>query len=172
MDARPAKAVLITGVYGTGKSSVAAEIGYLLEQLRQPYALLDLDFLGWADTGDGDEVVEDSLMLRNLAAVTSNYLDAGITRFVLAGFVRNTLELASVQLTLAMPLKVVRLVVPVEEIERRLAADVTTARREDLREAASSIAVAEGDGIEDLLIANDRPIDLVARGILEWLDWL
>ena len=36
-----AEGVLITGVYGSGKSSVAAEIGYLLEQRRQPYALLD-----------------------------------------------------------------------------------------------------------------------------------
>jgi hypothetical protein len=39
--------VLITRVYGAGKSTVAAEISYLLEQRRQPYALLDLDFLGW-----------------------------------------------------------------------------------------------------------------------------
>jgi adenylylsulfate kinase-like enzyme len=36
--------VLITGVYGSGKSTVGAEIAYLLEQRRQPYALLDLDF--------------------------------------------------------------------------------------------------------------------------------
>lgn len=35
--------VLITGVYGSGKSSVAAEIAHVLEQRRQPYALLDLD---------------------------------------------------------------------------------------------------------------------------------
>lgn len=34
--------VLIAGVYGSGKSSVAAEIAYLLEQRRQPYA-----WLGW-----------------------------------------------------------------------------------------------------------------------------
>ena len=42
-----AEGVLITGVYGAGKSSVAAEIAYLLQERRQPYALLDLDFLGW-----------------------------------------------------------------------------------------------------------------------------
>ena len=36
--------VLITGVYGAGKSSVAAEITHLLEQQRRPYALLDLDY--------------------------------------------------------------------------------------------------------------------------------
>jgi adenylylsulfate kinase-like enzyme len=48
MGARGAEGVLISGVYGSGKSSVAAEIAYLLERRRQPYALLDLDFLGWA----------------------------------------------------------------------------------------------------------------------------
>jgi hypothetical protein len=41
-----AEGVLITAVYGSRKSSVAAEIACLLEQRRQPYALLDLDFLG------------------------------------------------------------------------------------------------------------------------------
>jgi hypothetical protein len=30
---------------------VAAEIAYLLQERRQPYALLDLDFLGWAGLG-------------------------------------------------------------------------------------------------------------------------
>ncbi|MGH3402705.1 MAG: P-loop NTPase [Streptosporangiaceae bacterium] len=40
-------AVLITGVYGSGKSSVAAEIAYLLEQQGDRFALLDLDYLGW-----------------------------------------------------------------------------------------------------------------------------
>jgi adenylylsulfate kinase-like enzyme len=42
-----AEGVLITGVYGSGKSSVAAEIAYLLEQHGTPYALLDLDYLSW-----------------------------------------------------------------------------------------------------------------------------
>jgi putative protein kinase ArgK-like GTPase of G3E family len=41
-----AEAVLITGVYGSGKSSAAEEIAYLLEQRGTRYALLDLDFLG------------------------------------------------------------------------------------------------------------------------------
>jgi adenylylsulfate kinase-like enzyme len=50
-----ADGVLITGVYGSGKSSVAAEITYLLEQRDQPYALLDLDYLGWV--GDQDSAL-------------------------------------------------------------------------------------------------------------------
>jgi len=39
------------GVYGSGKSSVAEEIAYLLEQRGEPCALLDLDYLGWAGMG-------------------------------------------------------------------------------------------------------------------------
>jgi adenylylsulfate kinase-like enzyme len=43
---RRVEGVLLTGVYGSGKSSVAEEIAYLLEQRGEPYALLDLDYLG------------------------------------------------------------------------------------------------------------------------------
>lgn len=41
------RAVLVTGVFGSGKSSIAEEIADLLEGAGLPYALLDLDFLMW-----------------------------------------------------------------------------------------------------------------------------
>ena len=44
MSDRRAEGVLLTGVYGSGKSSVAVEIAYLLERHGEPYALLDLFF--------------------------------------------------------------------------------------------------------------------------------
>jgi predicted AAA+ superfamily ATPase len=40
VQGRAADGVLITGVYGSGKSSVAAEIAGMLEQHHQPYALV------------------------------------------------------------------------------------------------------------------------------------
>ncbi len=80
---------MITGVYGSGKSSVAAEIAHVLEQQGEPYALLDLDYLGWTSTVGGDHVTELRLMLRSLADVASNYRQAGIRLFVLAYFVRD-----------------------------------------------------------------------------------
>ena len=43
---RRVEGVLLTGVYGSGKSSVAEEIAYLLEQRGEPYALPDLDYPG------------------------------------------------------------------------------------------------------------------------------
>jgi hypothetical protein len=155
-------------VYGSGKSSVAAEITYLLEQRDQPYALLDLDYLGWV----GDHSMGYRMMLRNLAAVAPNYRDAGIGVFVVAYFVRDLNALRSVREALGIPLRVVRLSVSWPDIERRLAGDVTSGRHDDLRDAASAIAAGEGAGVEDLVINNDRPVTTVAHEVMSWLGWL
>jgi hypothetical protein len=167
-----AEGVLITGVYGSGKSSVAAEIAYLLQQRRQPYALLDLDFLAWAGVDFDDHAAGFGLMLRNLTAVASNYRDAGISTFVLAWFVRDQGALRGVQEAVGVPLRVVRLSVPLPDIERRLAVDATTERQDDLQVAAASIAAGVGVGVEDAVVDNDRPIQVVAREVMTWLGWL
>jgi hypothetical protein len=67
---------------------------------------------------------------------------------------------------------VVRLSVQWPEIERRLSSDVTSGRGDDLRDAAASIAVNEGIGLEDIVIDNDRPVVTVARDVMTWLGWL
>lgn len=162
---------MLTGVYGSGKSSVAKEIAYLLEQRSEPYALLDLDYLSWGGTGAWDRAAEFGLMLQNLGAVASNYQRAGVRLFVLAYFVRSWREAHSVQEAVGVPLRVVRLTVALPEITRRLASDVTSGRRDDLRQAASSIAASEGAGIEDIVIGNDRPVGVVARDVMTSLGW-
>jgi len=134
---RRAEGILLTGVFGAGKSSVASEIAYLLEQRGEPYALLDLDYLSWAGTGTGDRAAEFALLLQNLAAVAANYRRAGIRLFVLAYFVRTPGEARGVRDALGLPLRVARLTVPLPVIEARLASDVTSGRGDDLREAAS-----------------------------------
>jgi hypothetical protein len=164
-------AVLITGVYGSGKSSVAQEIAVLLEKQDAPYALLDLDFLGWFDTSGEGGPTEHSVMLKNLAALVGNYLAVGIRLFVLAGAIRDRAQLEDLQAELPTPLRVVRLTVPLREIEKRLRSEVTTGRREDLREAAAWVAGSVGVGMEDATVSNDRPIREVAAEILDWLGW-
>lgn len=164
--------VLITGVYGSGKSAVAQEIAYGLEQRRRPFALLDLDYLGWGGDNFDDHAAGMGLMLRNLAAVAANYRDAGVSTFVVAGFIRSQAALRDVREAVGAPLPVVRLSVPLPDIERRLAADVTSGRRDDLAEAAASLASGEGSGFEDLVIGNDRPVQVVAREIVTWLGWI
>jgi adenylylsulfate kinase len=169
---RSSEAVLLTGVYGSGKSSVAAEIAYLLEQLGQPHALLDLDYLSWAGAGSEDRAAEFELMRQNLAAVMANYRRAGIRLFVLAYFVRSPAEVQTIREALNLPLTVVRLTIPLDAIKQRLASDVISSRRDDLREAAASIANKEGVGLEDITISNDRPVGLVAQQVMTFLSWL
>jgi hypothetical protein len=43
---------MLTGAFGSGKSSMAAEIADLVEG-KQPYAAIDLDWLAWFDAMDG-----------------------------------------------------------------------------------------------------------------------
>lgn len=169
MNGNVEQAVLITGVYGSGKSSVAQEMAHLLEGQNAPYALLDLDFLGWFDAKDRS--TWHGMMLKNVAALVDNYLAAGVRFFVLAGSLRDKAEIDAIETELPMPLKVIRLTVPLEEIEKRLRPDVTTGRREDLREAARWLAGSIGVGIEDKTVSNDRPIREVASDILDWLGW-
>jgi hypothetical protein len=172
LTTRRVEGVLLTGVYGSGKSSVAQEIAYLLEQRGEPFALLDLDYLSWAGTGNDDRAAEVGLMRQNLAAVTANYRRAGIRLFVLAYFVRSSGEVQDVREALGLPLRVVRLEVKLHDIERRLAGDVTSGRRDDLRAAASSIAAADGIGVEDVTIDNNRTIGVVARDVMTFLGWV
>jgi len=65
-------------------------------------------------------------MLQNLAAVAANYRRTGIGLFVLAYFVRSPVEVQGVRKALGLPLRVARLTVPLPDIERRLASDVTS----------------------------------------------
>jgi hypothetical protein len=110
-------------------------------------------------------------MLRNLAAVVSNYREGEISVFVLAYFVSSYEELRGIREAVGVPLRVVRLSVPLPDIEQRLAADVTTERREELREAARQIEDGEGVGVEDIVLANDRPVPVVAEQVMTWLGW-
>ena len=82
-------------------------------------------------------------MLRNLAAVVSNYREGGISVFVLAYFVSSPDELRGIRDACGVP----------------------------LREAARQIAAGQGVGIEDIALANDRPVPVVAEQIMTWLGW-
>jgi adenylylsulfate kinase-like enzyme len=168
---RNAEAVLLTGVYGAGKSTVAAEMAFLMEQRGEPYAFLDLDFLIWGGLPGSSALEERQLMLRNLTAVTGNYRQIGVGLFILAYFARDLAVVEAIREALGMPMRVVRLAVPLAEIRRRAAGDPTTQRQDDLRETAAAIASGEGTGIGDTVISNDQPVPAVAGQVMTWLGW-
>ena len=67
-------------------------------------------------------------MLRNLAAVASDYRDAGVDVSIAAYFIRDRDALHAVREATEVSLRVVRLSVPLLAIEQRLAAEVTSGR--------------------------------------------
>jgi hypothetical protein len=165
------EAVLLCGAYGTGKTSVAAEMAELLEARDVPYAAIDLDWLAWANIADGHGEAGHRLMLANLAPMVGNYRAAGLTRYVLAGLLSSAEERESIAETLDMPLRVVRLTLGIEDIERRMSADPTSGRQFDLVSAREQVASDVGAGLEDITVANDRSIGDVAAEIVGWLGW-
>jgi hypothetical protein len=165
------QAVLVTGVYGAGKSTVVEDLVILLEEAGVPYAALDLDWLCWYDTYvDGDDGWD--MLLANLTAVVGNYRSAGVTRFGMAGFFESATEVERLRSVLAMPVATVQLEVPLTVVEQRLAAVGTAERLANLDEARRQIAEGRGRDFADLVIAGDRPIREVSLEVLNWLGWI
>jgi hypothetical protein len=162
--------VLISGVYGTGKSSAVEEIATQLEADRVPYAAIDLDWLWWFDTGSDDEETEARLGLDNVADIVENYVEAGVRRFVFAGWFENQEELDAFRSVVPFPLTVVELTVPWATIERRLRSSPTSGRLDDLERARKQVEAGAGPAV-DVMIDGDRPVGEVAADILRLLRW-
>lgn len=163
---------MITGAYGTGKTSVVEEIAAILEDRDVRFGALDLDWLGWfAPAIQHDHSAGRPVKLKNVDAVVGNFYDTGVRRFALAGSIASTDELEGLRGALGMPLTVVRLTLAIEEIERRLSASVTAGRQDDLRVAREWLAEGRGEDIGDLVLENDRQIREVALDILSALRW-
>lgn len=170
-DTQPHVGVVITGPFGTGKSTAAEEIATRLEMEALPYAAIDLDWLCWFDAGGDDEAAE-RVMLQNLAGVLENYLAGGVRFFVFAGTIRNQVELDRIREVVPFPLTVVGLMAPWAEVERRLSQSPTSGRRDDLRRAKEQFASSEPGPTVDVTIESTRPVDAVAAEILRSLGWL
>jgi hypothetical protein len=171
-DATAVSGVLITGPYGVGKSSVAVELVTLLEEKGSHYGLVDVDFLGWFDVGAGDgSEVHRRTRAANVTAVVGNFRAAGVRRFILPRSVRDHTELSEIAEAAGIPLRVAALRVPLAVVERRLSADPTEARQDDLRVARQWYADGIGEGLAEIVLDNDRPIRTVATELLAWLGW-
>jgi adenylate kinase len=158
------EAVLLTGAYGTGKTSVCQELAERLESAGVAYGAIDLDWLGWFNAPQLDAAAQRTY-LDNLSAVATNYADAGVQRLVLAGAVRSNVVLVATRTVIRFPSRVVRLTVPLHEIERRLSNAVTVGRARDMRNATRCIERGIGADVGNVVIANDRPIRDVADQI-------
>jgi len=162
---------LITGVYGTGKTTAVEEMAAMLEVAGVPYAAIDLDWLAWANVDDHGPVSRQ-LLLANLRAIVANDRAAGMTRFLLAGTVEEPDQVADLAAAAEMPIRVIRLTAPIEVIVRRLEGSPTRERLDDLDKARADLDAGAGRRLGDLVVASDRPVGEVAEEILGWLGWL
>ena len=99
-DMSSAYGVVISGLYGSGKSTVVEEIADLLEDAGTPYGALDLDWLWWFGVPRIQRHEALRVLFGNLTSVADAYLDAGVTRFVLAWSLRDPRDLAAVRAAL------------------------------------------------------------------------
>jgi adenylylsulfate kinase-like enzyme len=166
-----ARAILLIGVYGSGKSSVAEEIADLLEDRQPAFAAIDLDWLSWSNAG-GSNHDDHSLLDRNLASVAAIYLEAGVRRFVLAGSVLDADALEGIRSAVGAPLAVIRLTAPLAVIEERLGTSPHRARADDLAVAREWLAAGTGSGLEDHVLENVGALRETALRVLEIAGWL
>ena len=164
------QAVLLTGVFGVGESTLAADLAELLDELDVPVAALDLDWLTWTNVSAAGRAGEHDMMLANLRPIVDRYRAAGAKYFVLARSIRGVDELATLTEALAMPLRVVEVTIPFEVIAQRLATDPTEARQRDLAQSEQWMS-EHSSNIAESVVVNDRGVRELAIEILEWLGW-
>ena len=169
MAAAP-RTVLITGAYGTGKTTLAAEIAELLADHHIPCAAIDLDWLGWFWLPAKREHTVNDIVVANLRAIAGTYDAAGVSHLLLAGTIRTRRELDQLAAVVPGPLRVLQLTVPLAEISRRLSADALSSRAEDLEMSATEPDA--GAEIADLAVPNEGDIRALARRVVDWLGWL
>lgn len=166
------EAVLLSGVFGVGKTTVCEELAARLEAAGRPYGAIDLDWLRWFGVPGLDPVDARRIHLENLRAVADAYALAGAVRLVIAGSVRSTDEVAQLRAALPFSLRIVRLSVPLGVIEQRLSTAPTHGRRaHDARTAARWLREGVGADVGDLVVDADGPLDAVTDDIAAWLGW-
>ena len=169
------RALLLAGVAGVGKSTVAGAIGGVLTAAGLVTAVVDTDALAQfgppPQRGGG---FYDDLKCANLSAVWANYRAAG-ARFVVvsAGIDSAALRDQYAGCLAGCEVQTVRLVAAVETVRRRLRErDSGAALARHLRALDEQDAGLEAAAIGDFTVVNDRPVALVAREVVARAGWV
>lgn len=115
-----ARALMVIGSVGVGKTTVIDAIGEVLAARRIPGAAIDLDWLrrGWP--APPDDRFNNRLELANLRAVSRVHLEAGAQVIVAAGVLEGREDRPLYEDALGCLLTVVRLTAPREVVRARL----------------------------------------------------
>lgn len=113
--------IVITGPVGAGKSTVGDALSDLLVDRGIAHGLIDVDYLRWCLPKPKDDPFHYRLGLRNIAAVSAAYREAGAGCLILIDVVEHRDQIGDYEE--AIPggaVTVVRLRVPMDTIEHRL----------------------------------------------------
>lgn len=113
-------ALLITGTVGVGKTTIADAVGDLLREAAVPGAVVDIDWLRNAWPAPPSDRFNSALAMRNLRAISANFLQAGATRLVLAGVVESAADRAAHAQAVGVPMTVCRLHADLDLVRSRL----------------------------------------------------
>ncbi|NUT38969.1 MAG: hypothetical protein HOV86_03190 [Thermoactinospora sp.] len=170
-----ARALLIIGTVGAGKTTTAGAVGESLSEQGVPNAVIDLDAIRQAWPAPPDDPFHFRLTLRNLRSLAAAYLEAGFTRLVLAGVIENAGERARLAEAVGAELTVCRLRPRLTDVRDRLT------RRHVLEAASLSWHLArsgelhgilEEAGVEDVIVdvGCDTPPELAVR-VMKAVGW-
>lgn len=171
------RALLLTGIAGVGKSTVADALGRILTAAGQVTAVVDTDMLaqfGPPPSGDlPSGRFYNELKCTNLAAVWANYKAVGARYLVVAAVIDSLAWRGRYATCLAgCDIRLVRLVADRETILSRLRQRDTGSKLEQHLEALDGHKPASDTaGVEDFTVANDRAAADVAAAILARAGW-
>ena len=117
---RDARALVVTGSVGVGKTTVIDAIGEVLAERGVPGAAIDLDWLRRVWPAPPDDPFNNRLERTALGAVCRVHLEAGAQVIVAAGVLEGREDRPLYEEAFGCPLTVVRLTAPREVVRSRL----------------------------------------------------
>jgi chloramphenicol 3-O-phosphotransferase len=168
--------VFLNGTVGAGKSSTADALQKFGKETGSSQALIDLDQIRLKWPAPPGDPFNHELELVNLAALVSNYRNAGATRFVVAGVIEDAREIVRYEAALqSTGLFICRLVVSEATLAARLAkrhAGDQGEREWHLRRAGELSGILDAAAVDHLVIdtTNETPRDtaLKVRDAIGW----
>ncbi|MBL7255378.1 GNAT family N-acetyltransferase [Paractinoplanes lichenicola] len=168
------RALVLSGMAGVGKSTVAAAVGRAMTEAGQATAVVDTDQLAQFGPPPINRFAGyDELKCANLAAVWANFKAAGAQFLVVAAVIETAAVRQRYLASLAdCEVRVVGLVADVGTVRDRLRRRDTGSKLERLLDSLDRQGLAPIDtAVADFTVTNDRPPAAIADEILQRAGW-
>ena len=170
-----ARALVLTGTIGAGKTSIAEAISVELHERGVRHGLLALDWLGQVYPPlDSADPFNLELHLENIAAIVPNFTARGVDRYVVSATITSRAELDALRDALGRVEVIVGLVTaPDETLLARIRRRDEGALRDDFLDRAVALGRAiASERMEDFVVDNpDGSLKNVVATALAFVGW-